>query len=77
MAASQGPQLVHRYIIDLSDYDIERRSIGKGAFGVVYRGYLRSDRTQVVAVKKLTPLSEDSQKSFMREVTIPARLHHP
>lgn len=64
------------------DYE-EGEEIGKGGFGVVYRGILIKTG-EVVAIKHLsrteafdTAVIAQSDKMFLREVTIPLRLPYP
>ncbi|KAL7619199.1 hypothetical protein Lser_V15G02573 [Lactuca serriola] len=47
--------------------------LGKGAFGVVYKGVIGK---QIVAVKKLDRLVQDGEKEFKTEVDAIARTHH-
>ncbi|KAJ9559382.1 hypothetical protein OSB04_013996 [Centaurea solstitialis] len=47
--------------------------LGKGAFGVVYKGVIG---TTTVAVKKLTRVVEDGEKEFKTEVNTIAKTHH-
>ena len=49
-----------------------KQEIGRGSFGVVYKGVWRS---KVVAVKKITTTTE--QKAFMIEVRQLSRVSHP
>ncbi|KAM0052831.1 putative protein kinase RLK-Pelle-SD-2b family [Helianthus debilis subsp. tardiflorus] len=47
--------------------------LGKGAFGIVYKGVIG---TKIVAVKKLETMCKDSHKEFQTEVNTIARTHH-
>ena len=47
--------------------------LGKGAFGIVYKG---SIGTKIVAVKKLDRVFQDGEKEFQTEVNAIARTHH-
>ncbi|PWA35423.1 bulb-type lectin domain-containing protein [Artemisia annua] len=47
--------------------------LGKGAFGIVYKGVIG---TKSVAVKKLDRIVEDSEREFRTEVNAIARTHH-
>nr|GEU82724.1 G-type lectin S-receptor-like serine/threonine-protein kinase LECRK3 [Tanacetum cinerariifolium] len=47
--------------------------LGKGAFGIVYKG---SIGTKIVAVKKLERVFQDCEKEFQTEVNAIARTHH-
>ena len=51
---------------------LNKQEIGRGSFGVVYRGVWRS---KVVAVKKINTATE--QKAFMTEVQQLSRVSHP
>jgi serine/threonine protein kinase len=63
-------------LVNLKDYDVDTKPVGKGAFGVVHRGVRRGDG-EVVAIKFLQPLPELNQRTFVREVTVPSLLRHP
>ncbi|KAI3738751.1 hypothetical protein L2E82_28878 [Cichorium intybus] len=47
--------------------------LGKGAFGIVYKGVMG---TNTVAVKKLNRMAQDGEKEFRTEVNAIARTHH-
>ncbi|KAD5803504.1 hypothetical protein E3N88_14864 [Mikania micrantha] len=47
--------------------------LGKGAFGIVYKGVIG---TKIVAVKRLEGVLQDGQKEFKNEVNTIARTHH-
>ncbi|KAJ0810380.1 putative protein kinase RLK-Pelle-SD-2b family [Helianthus annuus] len=47
--------------------------LGKGSFGIVYKGVIR---TNTVAVKKLYHMVQDGEKEFRTEVNAIARTHH-
>ncbi|GKA85440.1 G-type lectin S-receptor-like serine/threonine-protein kinase LECRK3 [Tanacetum coccineum] len=47
--------------------------LGKGAFGIVYKGVIG---TKTVAVKKLDRVLQDGEKEFQTEVNAIARTHH-
>uniref|UniRef100_M4FFA7 non-specific serine/threonine protein kinase n=1 Tax=Brassica campestris TaxID=3711 RepID=M4FFA7_BRACM len=53
----------------------ESRSIGHGAFGVVYRGVL-PETGDVVAVKRCSHSSQDKKNEFMSELSIIGSLRH-
>ncbi|XP_071690325.1 G-type lectin S-receptor-like serine/threonine-protein kinase LECRK3 [Rutidosis leptorrhynchoides] len=50
-----------------------KEQLGKGSFGIVFKGTLG---TKSVAVKKLTTLVEDGDKEFKNEVDSIAKTHH-
>ncbi|KAM0052832.1 putative protein kinase RLK-Pelle-SD-2b family [Helianthus debilis subsp. tardiflorus] len=50
-----------------------KKELGRGAFGIVYKGEIG---TTTVAVKKLETLVQDVQKEFKTEVNTIARTHH-
>ncbi|XVF18662.1 hypothetical protein REPUB_Repub11eG0042200 [Reevesia pubescens] len=53
--------------------------LGRGSFGIVYKGVIKTDSqdpTGVVAVKKLDRVVEDRDKEFRTEVSVIAQTHH-
>jgi len=64
-----------RWEIEPSEITLSKE-LGKGAFGVVYKGTLRG---KSVAVKKLNAqnLDEETLASFRKEVAIMSKLRHP
>ncbi|CAL5053403.1 unnamed protein product [Urochloa decumbens] len=63
-----------QYLQEITNNFSEERELGRGAFGVVYRGVLRNG--QVVAVKKLVFLPGVHDKHFENEVYHLTRLKH-
>ncbi|KAL9349173.1 hypothetical protein Peur_056428 [Populus x canadensis] len=53
-----------------------KEELGRGAFGVVYRGVVRIGSSIVVAVKKLNNMAEDSVREFKTEVNVIGQTHH-
>ncbi|BBN10152.1 protein MpRLK-Pelle_L-LEC13 [Marchantia polymorpha subsp. ruderalis] len=53
----------------------EESKLGQGAFGAVYRGQL-PDTGQLVAVKRLNPVSNQGLKGFLAEVSIISQIRH-
>jgi serine/threonine protein kinase len=54
--------------------------IGKGGFGIVYRGFDSRDRKKVVAIKEVNENpsgSSDFMKYFLREVQVMSKMRHP
>ncbi|XP_058073731.1 G-type lectin S-receptor-like serine/threonine-protein kinase LECRK1 [Magnolia sinica] len=53
------------------------RKLGRGAFGTVYSGILRSEGEQIeVAVKQLEKVIEEGEKEFKTELRVIGRTHH-
>ncbi|KMT14400.1 hypothetical protein BVRB_4g071790 [Beta vulgaris subsp. vulgaris] len=51
--------------------------LGRGAFGVVYKGVIKAGGPPIfVAVKKLHRISEDADKEFKTEVNVIGQTHH-
>ena len=53
-----------------------KQTLGKGAFGTVYKGVLPSDSKRFVAVKKLGKVVEEGEKEFKTEVSVIGETHH-
>ncbi|KAF8041051.1 hypothetical protein BT93_B3080 [Corymbia citriodora subsp. variegata] len=53
-----------------------KEELGKGAFGVVYKGVLGSNDTNFVAVKVLEKKTGDTEKEFEREVSAIGQTNH-
>ncbi|CAL1391190.1 unnamed protein product [Linum trigynum] len=53
-----------------------KEELGRGAFGIVYKGVIR-DNGRVVAVKKLnSSVNNDTAKEFRTEVSVIGQIHH-
>uniref|UniRef100_A0A2N9J920 non-specific serine/threonine protein kinase n=1 Tax=Fagus sylvatica TaxID=28930 RepID=A0A2N9J920_FAGSY len=53
-----------------------KEELGKGAFGVVYKGSMKMSSNVLVTVKKLKSSFQDSEKEFKTEVTVIGQTHH-
>jgi serine/threonine protein kinase len=54
-----------------------REELGRGAFGIVYKGTLKMDSTVLnVAVKKLNSAAQEKEMEFRAEVEIIGKTHH-
>ncbi|XP_030923318.1 G-type lectin S-receptor-like serine/threonine-protein kinase LECRK2 [Quercus lobata] len=54
-----------------------KEELGRGAFGIVYKGAIQMSSNVLVAVKKLDSLfQENSDKEFKTEVTVIGQTHH-
>ncbi|KAK4607338.1 hypothetical protein RGQ29_001247 [Quercus rubra] len=57
--------------------DVFKEELGRGAFGIVYKGAIQMSSNVLVAVKKLDSLfQENSDKEFKTEVTVIGQTHH-
>lgn len=50
--------------------------LGRGSFGIVYRGLMPSGSRTTIAVKKLDRVAEDAEKEFRAEVNTIGQTHH-
>jgi hypothetical protein len=53
-----------------------KEELGKGAFGVVYKGALQMNSNVPVAVKKINSSFQDSEREFKTEVNVIGQTHH-
>ncbi|KAG8389069.1 hypothetical protein BUALT_Bualt02G0190900 [Buddleja alternifolia] len=53
-----------------------KEELGRGAFGIVYKGLMPNGSETVFAVKKLDRVAEDSEKEFKTEVNVIGQTHH-
>ncbi|KAI5675224.1 hypothetical protein M9H77_06174 [Catharanthus roseus] len=53
-----------------------KEEVGRGSFGIVYKGIIRNDSKRIVAVKKLDRVAQDSEKEFRAEVNAIGQTHH-
>ncbi|KAF8396078.1 hypothetical protein HHK36_017690 [Tetracentron sinense] len=53
-----------------------KEELGRGAFGIVYKGLLPSDSRNHVAVKKLDKVMQEGEKEFKTEVSVISQTHH-
>ncbi|KAL7151774.1 hypothetical protein ABFS83_04G053500 [Erythranthe nasuta] len=52
------------------------QEVGRGAFGIVYKGLITNSSKTLVAVKKLDRVVQDSEKEFRAEVNAISQTHH-
>ncbi|KAK1371206.1 Receptor-like serine/threonine-protein kinase [Heracleum sosnowskyi] len=50
--------------------------LGRGSFGIVYKGLIHMSSTVIVAVKKIDRLVQDGAREFKTEVNVIAQTHH-
>ncbi|XP_060196673.1 G-type lectin S-receptor-like serine/threonine-protein kinase LECRK3 [Lycium barbarum] len=53
-----------------------KEEIGRGAFGIVYKGVMSVGSRNVVAIKKLDRVAREAEKDFMTEVNVISQTHH-
>ncbi|CAK9158424.1 unnamed protein product [Ilex paraguariensis] len=53
-----------------------KQELGRGAFGIVYKGELPIGSTNIIAVKKLDRVTQDDYKEFKTEVNVIGQTHH-
>ncbi|CAN1158029.1 G-type lectin S-receptor-like serine/threonine-protein kinase RLK1 [Linum perenne] len=79
-SAGTGDSVVEPNLMCFAYTDLEdatngfEEELGRGAFGVVYKGKLQNG--VLVAVKKLNSFGQDSGKEFKNEVSVIGQTHH-
>ncbi|KAK0603055.1 hypothetical protein LWI29_000949 [Acer saccharum] len=53
-----------------------KEEVGRGSFGVVYKGLIQMSSIHTVAVKKLDRIFQDGEKEFKNEVMVIGQTHH-
>ena len=53
-----------------------KEEVGRGSFGVVYKGLIQMSSIHTVAVKKLDRVFQDGEKEFKNEVMVIGQTHH-
>ncbi|CAN4089694.1 unnamed protein product [Withania somnifera] len=53
-----------------------KEEIGRGAFGIVYKGIMPIGSRNVVAIKKLNRVAHEAEKEFITEVNVISQTHH-
>ncbi|XP_074349809.1 G-type lectin S-receptor-like serine/threonine-protein kinase RLK1 [Apium graveolens] len=53
-----------------------KQQLGRGSFGIVYKGVIQMSSTVIVAVKKIDSLAQDGAREFKTEVNVIAQTHH-
>ncbi|KAM3324517.1 G-type lectin S-receptor-like serine/threonine-protein kinase RLK1 [Capsicum chacoense] len=53
-----------------------KEELGRGAFGIVYKGVMPISSRNVVAIKKLDRVAHEAEKEFMTEVNVISQTHH-
>ncbi|KAL9438867.1 hypothetical protein AB3S75_024520 [Citrus x aurantiifolia] len=53
-----------------------KEELGRGSFGIVYKGVLKSASGEAIAVKKLDRLAQERDREFKSEVSVIGRTHH-
>ncbi|XP_019163945.1 PREDICTED: G-type lectin S-receptor-like serine/threonine-protein kinase RLK1 [Ipomoea nil] len=53
-----------------------KEEVGRGAFGIVYKGEMPVGSGNIVAVKKLDRVAHDTDKEFKTEVNVIGQTHH-
>ncbi|KAL5815124.1 hypothetical protein ACOSQ3_025918 [Xanthoceras sorbifolium] len=56
--------------------DAFKEELGRGSFGIVYKGVLRSGSRNAIAVKKLDKLAQEREREFKTELSAIGRTHH-
>ncbi|CAI9778593.1 unnamed protein product [Fraxinus pennsylvanica] len=53
-----------------------KEELGRGAFGIVYKGVMPMGSITTIAVKKLDRVAQDTEKEFRTEVNVIGQTHH-
>ncbi|KAI3676929.1 hypothetical protein L1987_86544 [Smallanthus sonchifolius] len=65
------PHFTYQELVEATN--VFKEELGRGAFGIVYKGVIGRN---IVAVKKLDRVFDDGEKEFQTEVNAIARTHH-
>lgn len=70
---------MNTFILDPKDFEVENDHIGEGNFGSVSLVHPKNDKRKKIALKMIPVdlTDHDTQKSFIREISIMATLNHP
>lgn len=61
----------------VQDYVITPVVLGKGCFGTVFRGYMKSNKSELLAVKAIPLNSIKNEEIIKREIEILLKLSSP
>ncbi|MCD7447137.1 hypothetical protein HAX54_023882 [Datura stramonium] len=53
-----------------------KEELGRGAFGIVYKGIMPIGSRNVIAIKKLDRVAHEAEKDFITEVNVISQTHH-
>ncbi|XP_044476702.1 G-type lectin S-receptor-like serine/threonine-protein kinase LECRK3 [Mangifera indica] len=53
-----------------------KEELGRGSFGIVYKGVFKTGSGNAIAVKKLDKLAQEREREFKTEVSAIGRIHH-
>jgi cyclin-dependent kinase 7 len=76
----QGPELAEQLNEDIKNKYVKDRKVGEGTYAVVYLGYLRTNPSSKVAIKKIKVMEEYKDGisvSAIREIKFLQELSHP
>ncbi|RWR72726.1 G-type lectin S-receptor-like serine/threonine-protein kinase LECRK3 [Cinnamomum micranthum f. kanehirae] len=53
-----------------------KEELGRGGFGTVFKGFLTSDSSNIIAVKRLDRVVQETEREFKTEVSVIGQTHH-
>ncbi|KAL8554808.1 hypothetical protein ACS0TY_002845 [Phlomoides rotata] len=74
--ASGPKKFSYAELVLATDNFSEKRKLGEGGFGGVYKGFLKDSKSCVAAVKRVSKSSSQGEKEYASEVKIISRLRH-
>ncbi|XP_066336997.1 uncharacterized protein [Miscanthus floridulus] len=75
MGSERPMHMEYKYLVEITDGFADERELGRGTFGVVYKG--NRENGQEIAVKVLNPIQGVDDENFFRELSNLTKVKHP